>query len=107
MLPMSDVIGYVTEVTGAEMTVALEHSGESASPSRNISIGDLLKAPTASGATIGVVSSLRAENDGQRHTVIVDLLGEFTADAEGRLGFARGVSVHPLLGNLVSVATSE
>jgi len=103
---MSDVIGHVTEVTGSEMTVALHHAGESAQ-AKEVSIGDLLKAPTATGATIGVVSALRADADGQRHTVIVDLLGEFVTDDDGRRRFGRGVSVHPLLGNPVAVATSE
>ena len=104
---MTDVIGYVNGICGAEMTVALdrEHKGPGENP--NISIGIVLKASTAAGWAVGVVSAMRSEAEGLRHILIVDLLGEFNAASNGAARFARGISVHPRMGTPVAIASDQ
>ncbi len=104
---MSEIIGFVAAVTGAEMTIVLDRSRDAAAAAKTVSIGMLIKVRTVSGSVIGIVSAVRAESDGVRHTIIVDLLGEFATDANGNTRFARGVSVHPLLGTPVTLASTD
>ena len=104
---MTDVIGYVSGICGAEMTVALDRERKAAADTLNISIGVVLKASTGAGWAVGIVSAMRSEADGLRHIAIVDLLGEFAADGDGTPRFARGISVHPRMGTPVLTASVQ
>ena len=99
---MDDVIGLVTGVSGAQMTVALDRRrGTSAS---RIDIGMLVKAATHAGAAFGIIAAVRTDAESSRAVLEVDLLGEAAMGADGVPRFSRGVSVYPQLGTPVSAA---
>ena len=104
---MTDVIGYVTGVSGAEMSVALDCERPVAGRAESVSIGVMVKAGTRAGWAVGLVSAIRAEADGVRNILTVDLLGELTGEPGGELRFGRGVSVHPRLGSPVAATTER
>ena len=101
---MTDVIGFVTSVSGADMTVALVRDAASFNREQ-VRIGVLVKVSTSTGSAIGLVSAVRADADGQRPAISVDLLGELIYGAGDAVRFARGVSVYPQLGTPVTLAT--
>ena len=100
---MNDAIGFVTGVSGAEMTVALEGDRGSHGASR-VHIGALVKAVTHAGATVGIVSAVRTDAAVSRAVLEVDLIGEQARGENGVMRFTRGVSVYPHLGTPVSAA---
>lgn len=103
---MTDAIGFVTGVSGAEMTVALDGDRGTDGTSR-VHIGALVKAATHAGATVGIVSAIRTDAAGSRAVLEVDLFGEQGKGADGVLRFTRGVSIYPQLGTPVSAADSS
>jgi DNA helicase HerA-like ATPase len=103
---MSDMLGQVIEVSASQLTVALNPREQSVGIDRT-SIGALVKASALGGLVIGVVNTLRTEPAGGRHVIVVDLLGELASGPDGKLRFARGVSVHPIIGTPVTAATAE
>ena len=102
---MNDTIGFVTGVSGAEMTVALDRRGTLGTS--RVQIGVLVKAATHIGAAVGIVSAFRIGGEGSHSVVEVDLLGEEAKGTDGSLRFSRGVSVYPQLGTQVSVIESS
>jgi DNA helicase HerA-like ATPase len=104
---MTDVIGCVTGVSGAEMTVALDCDRLAAGRTENVSIGVMVKAATHAGWAVGLVSAIRTEAEGHRNSLTVDLLGELTGESGKALRFGRGVSIHPRLGSPVAAVTPQ
>jgi hypothetical protein len=108
------MIGNVTAVAGAHVTVYLkaqgirEGRGEGSSPSLNV--GSILKIPTAESVVFAIVGAIAAE----RHDGPSEAVGGYLCEAElmGEVGFGdaafqRGVSLYPSLGAPVHWATSE
>jgi uncharacterized protein len=102
-------IGIVIAVSGFKLSCLLFGGAEAHDAGyAGVQIGALVKVPTASSAAYGFVATLSFADPTQAApTAIaeVDLLGETLVGARG--GFARGISVYPVLGSPLFAATSE
>ncbi len=99
-------IGIVVAVSGFKLSCLL-FGGEDGHVAAGI--GALLKVPTATTAAYGFIASLgfaTAGSEASPAIAEVDLLGEATA-RDGAAGFARGISVYPVLGAAVFAAAAE
>jgi hypothetical protein len=105
---MTSVIGRVIEVSGAELTAALEAGGDVLDMTEGLGVGGLVKIPTMAGLVFGTVSALQLEKGGSaRHLLVIDLLGEEISDENGMSKFGRGVSVYPQLDAPVILASVD
>lgn len=87
------VVGEVVAVKGGALTGSLHTAGDLTPPV----IGDIVAVPTARGCAFGIVHGLRQGRRAEDSAAVeVQLLGEFTAGAEGPL-FGRGVTSYPPL----------
>ena len=102
-------IGIIIAVSGFKLSCLLfGGAGAKDAGYGGVQIGALVKVPTASSAAYGFVATLSFADPTQAEpTAIaeVDLLGETLGGARG--GFARGISVYPVLGSPLFAATSE
>jgi uncharacterized protein len=102
-------IGIIIAVSGFKLSCLLFGGvGAKDAGYGGVQIGALVKVPTASSAAYGFVGTLSFADPTQAApTAIaeVDLLGETLSGARG--GFARGISVYPVLGSPLFAATSD
>jgi uncharacterized protein len=102
-------VGIVIAVSGFKLSCLLFGGADAHDTGyAGVQIGALVKVPTGSSAAYGFVASLSFADPTQpAPTAIaeVDLLGESLGGARG--GFARGISVYPVLGSPLVAATSE
>lgn len=122
----SNVIGYVTSVGGAQVSVALsgfrvqgDRGGNGADSGfedgEAVRIGELVKLRTSVSTIFGVVTKLGTEVEPgpsgpvERNIAEVDMMGEvLDASVEaGRIHFERGVSIMPTLGLPLTLAASS
>ncbi len=102
-------VGIVIAVSGFKLSCLLFGGADARDIGyAGVQIGALVKVPTGNSAAYGFVASLSFADPTQpAPTAIaeVDLLGESLGGARG--GFARGISVYPVLGSPLVTATSE
>jgi uncharacterized protein len=102
-------VGIVIAVSGFKLSCLLFGGADARDIGyAGVQIGALVKVPTGNSAAYGFVASLSFADPTQpAPTAIaeVDLLGESLGGARG--GFARGISVYPVLGSPLVAATSE
>ncbi len=102
-------IGIVIAISGFKLSCLLFGGADAHDAGyAGVQIGALVKVPSASSAAYGFVATLSFADPTQAApTAIaeVDLLGETLGGARG--GFARGISVYPVLGAPLFAATSE
>ncbi|MDH3912073.1 MAG: DUF87 domain-containing protein [Rhodospirillales bacterium] len=110
--------GYVTTVTGSNVSGVLAQSGDGDSGmSRAVQIGSLVKVLTPKSIAFGAVSSLHVDDPStppvptDRRMIEIDLFGEaMISDSDlGGIGFTfqRGVSVYPALGSPIYESTRD
>ncbi len=110
--------GYVTTVTGSNVSGVLAQSGTGDSGmSRAVQIGSLVKVLTPKSIAFGVVSSLHVDDPStppestDRRMIEIDLFGEAMISesdlGDGGFTFQRGVSVYPALGAPIYESTRD
>lgn len=105
-------IGMVTMVSGFKLSCVLygtDEKGEQNAAYERVQIGALIKVPTASTTAFGFVDSLALQSRSDDRSVAVaevELLGEVvTPIGEKPPVFSRGISVYPVLGSRVFLAS--
>ena len=108
-----DRIGRIVAVTGAHAVILID-SEEGSLRGKTPEIGMLLRVDTPQSVSLCIVSALsspmpsHARDEQELRIIEVEFLGELPKDAEGQtLGFRRGVSCYPSLGEVVSRASKE
>lgn len=106
-------IGRIVSVNGSQAVVQLDQSskGEDDKPIRP-EIGTLLKVDTPKSVALGLISGLSVpvpvpgDMDSEIWIAELELVGELVnKPSDGTLSFRRGVTVYPVLGDKVSMAT--
>jgi DNA helicase HerA-like ATPase len=102
-------IGIVVAVSSFKLSCLLFDGGGSDAAYGRVEIGNLLKVPTAGSAAFGFIATLAFEDAATENPAAIaeiDLLGEVLHGA-GTESFARGISIYPVLGAPVFIATAE
>jgi uncharacterized protein len=97
------MVGRVMTVAGSQMTVGLDaaRAGE-----ESMRVGCMVKIPNGGTEVLACVSEVKPGAPlGVEHLLVVDLLGELVSANGGGLKFNRGISIHPLPGEAVMVAS--
>ena len=99
---MDEMIGRVMTVGGSRMTVSLDGGGSHRDAVR---VGSLVKVFDGERAVVAIISEEQAESTARaENLLVVNLLGEI-ASVNGALKFGRGVSIHPVPGASVYIAS--
>ncbi len=105
----SERMGRIVAVTGAKAVILLDgHETPFDDQKRSAEIGTLLKVEGNGSVTLALISSMSSPmpsnqaGEKEMHIVEVEFIGELPRDAEGKIvGFRRGVSSYPSLGDIV------
>jgi hypothetical protein len=107
-------IGVVTAISGFKLSCLLSNTDAYGVDRSNPTVGSLIKIPTKNSIAFGFIESLALGNgvaqvSGRGEAIAnVDLLGEtITNERAGQPTFSRGISVYPVLGAPVLMATSD
>lgn len=111
------VIAYIASVSGALATAVMagaDTAERQAALERAVQIGAVVKIPTRRSVAFGIIHSARIEApssppaSSDRKILGIDLFGEMLWAEDGELAtFQRGISVYPVLGQTIEVATLE
>lgn len=112
---ISGQVGIVAAVSGFKISCVLfgTRAATVGAAFERVQVGALIRIPTASTVAFGFIDSLNLRNPDAEHpeeciaTAEVELLGELASRADGKVKFSRGLSVYPVLGAAVFVATTE
>lgn len=115
MLNGDNSIGRIVSVTGAKAILMLDSPEErgSAVIGDRPEMGTLLAIGTSSTSVLAIVSALSVpvpahrEGDTEIWIAELNLVGELTTDRDGQIGFNRGVTTYPALGDRVRVAAKR
>ena len=107
-------IGVVTAISGFKLSCLLSNTDAYGVDRSNPTVGSLIKIPTKNSVAFGFIESLAlgsgvAQVSGRGEAIAnVDLLGEtVSSERAGHPTFSRGISVYPVLGAPVCMATSD
>jgi len=108
---VDDAIGRVVVVSGAKASIGLKKARGGDKHSERATVGNFLGIRSGRALIIGVITEVSLEilpiarEQGLDATAEVDLVGEVKADAKGVMGFQRGVTTYPTIGDPVSLVT--
>jgi hypothetical protein len=111
---MQAQIGVVTAISGFKLSCLMSNADAQSERTSNPTVGSLIKIPTRGSTAFGFIESLAlgtgaGQGTGRADAIAhVDLLGETVAsDRGGAQAFSRGISIYPVLGAPVFMATSD
>ncbi len=99
------IIGHVVSCTGSRATLTCDMSGQTAKTAQSWSIGSLVSIDTGTSRIVGFVHELHAADrtwrvDGANTMFTeIELVGEVTDQAGGKLHFQRGIQNYPNIGS--------
>ncbi len=108
-------VGRIVAVTGAHAVILIDAEDNSVQhPNKSPEIGTLLKVDTAKSISLAMVSALsspmpsHSKDDKELRIIEVEFIGELPKDAQGNpVGFRRGISCYPSLGDIVFRASKR
>jgi DNA helicase HerA-like ATPase len=111
---VDDSIGRVVVVSGARASIGLKKMARTGDANgERATVGNFLGIRSGRALIIGVITEVSQEilpiarEQGLDATANVDLVGEIKADHNGVMGFQRGVTVYPMIGDPASLVTDS